>query len=59
LPGSGTREGLYDQIRMLDAPTYPPAFIDFGDFVIELSGAQLEGQELKASVNIRKKQDQE
>jgi methionyl-tRNA formyltransferase len=59
LPGSGTIEGLYDHIRMLDAPTYPPAFIDFGDFVIELSGAQLEGQELKASVNIRKKQDQE
>lgn len=58
LPGSGTIEGLYDHIRMLDAPTYPPAFIDFGDFVIEFSGAQLEGQELKASVNIRKKQDQ-
>ena len=58
LPGSGSLEGLYDHVRMLDAPTYPPAFIDYGEFVIEFSDARVEGQELNASVKIRKKQHQ-
>jgi len=58
LPESGSMEGLYDHIRMLDAPTYPLAFIEYGEFVIEFSGAQVEGQELNASVRIRKKQNQ-
>ncbi len=58
LPGTGGLEGLYDHIRMLDAPTYPLAFIDHGEFVIEFCDAHFEGQELNASVKIRKKQNQ-
>ncbi|SNC66947.1 methionyl-tRNA formyltransferase [Marinobacter sp. es.048] len=58
LPGTGSLEGLYDHIRMLDAPTYPLAFIEYGEFVIEFSDARVEGQELNASVKIRKKQNQ-
>lgn len=58
LPRSGSLEGLYDHVRMLDAPTYPLAFIDYGEFVIEFSDARVEGRELNASVKIRKKQHQ-
>jgi methionyl-tRNA formyltransferase len=58
LSESGSIEGLYDHIRMLDAPTYPPAFIEYGEFIIEFSAARVEGQELNASVTIRKKQNQ-
>ncbi|OYT96220.1 MAG: methionyl-tRNA formyltransferase [Pseudomonas sp. PGPPP3] len=55
LPTTGLLETLYDHIRMLDAPSYPQAFIERGGFRIEFSGAQLEGDELVAQVVIRKK----
>lgn len=55
LPADGRLEVLYDHIRMLDAPSYPPAFIERGNFRIEFSGAQLRGGELVAQVVIRKK----
>jgi methionyl-tRNA formyltransferase len=58
LPESGNVTKLYDHIRMLDAPTYPPAFIEHGEFVIEFAGAELQGGELNASVRIRKKPNQ-
>ncbi|MDC1422785.1 hypothetical protein N8540_04245 [Gammaproteobacteria bacterium] len=54
LPESGNVTKLYDHIRMLDAPTYPPAFIEHGEFIIEFAGAELQGGELNASVNIRR-----
>ncbi|MFG6535315.1 GNAT family N-acetyltransferase [Sulfitobacter sp. 1A16787] len=41
LPGRGDIEGIYDHIRMLDAPGYPKAYIDHGPFRITLSGAKL------------------
>lgn len=60
LPTDGRLDALYDHIRMLDAPSYPPAFIERGNFRIEFSGAQLKGEELVAQVVIRKRQiDQE
>lgn len=58
LPESGDIESLYDHIRMLDAPTYPYAFMEYGEFIIEFSEAQINGQELNASVRIRKNQNQ-
>ncbi|MGM0826324.1 MAG: methionyl-tRNA formyltransferase [Pseudomonadota bacterium] len=45
---------LYDHIRMLDAPTYPLAFLQHGDFTIEFSQAAIDGDELTATVRIRK-----
>lgn len=57
LPEQGTLTGLYDFIRMLDAPTYPAAFLEHGEFMIELRNAQLEGNELTATVRIRKTED--
>lgn len=55
LPMDGSIREIYDHIRMLDAPTYPPAFIEYGEFVIEFSDAAVDGEELKVSVRIKKK----
>ena len=46
---------LYDFIRMLDAPTYPLAYIEHGDFRLEFSHPQLSEDVLKARVTIRRK----
>ncbi len=53
LPSSGDMRKIYDHIRMLDAPTYPPAFLRHGNFVIEFSHAQLGDAVVKACVVIR------
>jgi methionyl-tRNA formyltransferase len=58
LSGQGELVALYDHIRMLDAPTYPPAFIEYGNFRLEFSNAQLEDDEIVARVVIRKKPTQ-
>ncbi|WP_021029080.1 methionyl-tRNA formyltransferase [Litchfieldella anticariensis] len=58
LPETGDIGTLYDHIRMLDAPTYPLAFIEYGEFIVEFSDADVQGDELSASVRIRKKQNQ-
>lgn len=54
LPTSGELSRLFDYIRMLDAPGYPLAFVQHGDFRLELSHAELSGDELLARVSIRK-----
>ena len=55
LPTAGAIPEIYDYIRMLDAPTYPHAFIEYGDFVIEFTNALRDGEALKANVRLRKK----
>ncbi len=58
LPQSAELGKLYDHIRMLDAPTYPKAFIEYGDFVIEFARAEYALEEqIEANVTIRKKVD--
>lgn len=59
LPVAGDLTAVYDHIRMLDAPTYPLAFVKHGDFVIEFSNAEVKGDEITASVRIHKKTIQE
>lgn len=54
LPISGMLQLVYDHIRMLDAPTYPLAFVEYGDFRLEFSNAELVGDEIVARVVIRK-----
>lgn len=47
---------LYDHIRMLDAPGYPKAYIDFGDYRIEFDQANLKSATtINANVRIIKK----
>ena len=53
LPNTGTLSSLFDFIRMLDAPTYPRAFLENGHFRYEFSSAHLDGDELIAQVTIR------
>jgi methionyl-tRNA formyltransferase len=59
LPEEGTPAQLYDFIRMLDAPEYPPAFILYGAFRLEFAHAQLGDGELMAQVVIRPNPDLE
>ena len=47
---------LYDMIRMLDGEGYPPAFVDFGDYTLEFSGADLQADGLTAKVRFVRKQ---
>lgn len=57
LPTVGKLAGIYDFIRMLDAPTYPLAFIDHGKFRFEFSHAELGEDEIQARVVIRRNRD--
>ncbi|TVT58085.1 MAG: methionyl-tRNA formyltransferase [Sedimenticola thiotaurini] len=56
LPTNGELNRVYDHIRMLDAPTYPRAFVEHGDYILEFSQAEFGEEEVKAHVTIRKKQ---
>jgi methionyl-tRNA formyltransferase len=53
LPADATPRELYDHIRMLDAETYPPAFMEEGSRRIEFSDAQLSGDRVTARAVIR------
>lgn len=47
-------EGVYDHIRMLDAVTYPKAFVKIGGLRIEFENASLIGDQVVAAVKISK-----
>lgn len=47
---------IYDYIRMLDGEGYPPAFLEFGDYVLRFSGAELSGDKVTANVTFEKKE---
>ena len=55
LPSTESLDALYDHIRMLDAETYPKAFLDHREFRLEFSHAEMSGDELKARVVIRRR----
>lgn len=48
-------EQVYDFIRMLDAPSYPKAFIETESYRLEFEAADLQGDEIKAQVSIKLK----
>lgn len=54
LPDKCDLAGLYDHVRMLDAPTYPLAFINYGEFRLEFTHAELKDDKLLAQVTIKK-----
>jgi methionyl-tRNA formyltransferase len=56
-PADGDFESLYDHIRMLDAETYPLAFVEYGAYRLEFSSAELRGNTLRAQVEIRTKDE--
>lgn len=56
LPAVGNAEQLYDFIRMLDAETYPRAFLEWGDFHLQFSDAEMPGDDsVVAKVTISRK----
>ena len=55
LPKKGDLSALYDHIRMLDAPSYPRAFLEFGEFILEFHHASIQESLLEATVCIRKR----
>ena len=58
LPTSGSLDNLHDFIRMLDAPTYPLAFIEYGEFFLEFSHSTLRADRIDARIIIRKSKSQ-
>lgn len=53
LPKDGDLTGLYDHIRMLDAPTYPHAFIDYGRFRLTFGEARREAGDESLTGKVR------
>ncbi len=56
LPLTGKMSAMYDHIRMLDARTYPPAFLEWGDFRLEFFDARIREDVVEARVIIRCKE---
>lgn len=54
LPAKGDLETVYDHIRMLDAPSYPMAFIEHGELRLEFSNAVYKDDDVTADVKISK-----
>jgi methionyl-tRNA formyltransferase len=58
LPQQADAAALYDFIRMLDAPTYPKAFAEWGDFRLEFDRASLvTADAVEARVTLRRQGD--
>ena len=57
LPESGPVRAIYDHIRMLDAETYPSAFLDYGEYRLEFSHAELDDGDVGARVMIRQRKE--
>ena len=54
IPKDLTVKELYDHIRMLDADSYPNAYIEYGDFIIKFKKAKsINSKELSAEVHIK------
>ena len=52
IPKDAKLKEIYDRIRMLDEDSYPKAFIKYGDFIIELSNAELFSEEITCKATI-------
>lgn len=53
LPKNTNLSNIHDFIRMLDAPTYPKAFINYGNFRLEFDYAKLKDKKISAKVKIK------
>lgn len=55
IPATGELSNLYDLIRMMDADSYPRAFINYGNFTLEFENAKFNKGVLNAAVTISKR----
>ena len=53
LPDDLDQRGIYDFVRMLDAPGYPKAFIEHGQLRIELSNAEMVEEQVQAKIRVK------
>ncbi len=58
LPKVGSVEGMFDHIRMLDATSYPKAFLEHGEWRLEFVDANQDDDGVSAKVRIFKKGDE-
>ena len=54
IPKDITIEEIYDYIRMLDADTYPAAYINYGEFRLLFKKAKLDNGKLTMEVDVKK-----
>lgn len=54
IPKCHDLKGLFDFIRMLDAPGYPKAFIKYKGFIFEFSNAKMSGNKILSNTEIKK-----
>ena len=54
IPKDITFDNIYDYVRMLDADTYPAAYIDFGGFRLLFKKAKLDNGKLTMEVDVKK-----
>ena len=55
VPKNLSSKKLYDHIRMTDAPTYPLSFVNWGDWKLEFSEAELlRNGDVSATVRFKK-----
>ncbi len=57
IPDNLDQQAMYDFIRMLDAESYPKAFLDFGSYRMTFSNATLEKGRLNAQVSFVSNQE--
>ena len=57
LPETGRLDQLFNHIRMLDAETYPVAFLDHGCFRLEFTCPTYQDDVISAKVTIRRKEN--
>lgn len=55
LPNNIPLKKLYDFIRMLDAPGYPKAYLQHGNYKLEFTNATVQGSALKANIKLYEK----
>ena len=52
IPGDVDISSVYDRIRMIDAPDYPNAYIEYGNFKIEFEDANFDGEQVITTAKI-------
>ena len=53
IPCKGSLKDFYDRVRMLDDSTYPNAFIEYGDYVIEFNKAEFTDGQINCVAQIK------
>ena len=53
IPQQGSLDDFYDRVRMLDDPTYPNAYINYGDYIIEFSKAEFADGKINCEAQIK------